>query len=222
MQSINPVSFQTAHHNMMEKQIREQFMLSESVLNAIAATPRHLFVPKEYESVAYAETKIPLAQGEVMMTPNEEARMLAALDIKPSDKILEVGTGSGYVTALLAQLGHTIVSVDIHQMFIDEAQNKLSELQLRNVSFKCENGFNGLDAAKPFDVICITGGVYFLSEKLVEQIRDNGRIFAVTGDTHNMRAMLFTKKAGELSTSPLYETQVNYLKNIPKPKSFNF
>lgn len=213
-----------AHHNMIQKQIREQFMLSEAVLNAIAEVPRHNFVPEAYKRIAYADMSIPLAHGETMMTPNEEARMLGALEIIPTDKVLEVGTGSGYVTALLAKLSHSVISLDIHDDFINQAIEKLNAHKLHNTKVIKENGVNGHSPSQSFDVICVTGGLHYVNETLLEQLRPNGRIFAIVGEHPTMTATIFQKnqETGSWQQTPLFETQINYLKNIPAPEVFQF
>lgn len=223
MLSVQPTMLITAQHNMLQKQLREQFMLAESVLNAMQAMPRENFVPENYKSVAYADFQIPLAHDEYMMLPNEEARMLAALNIAHSDKILEVGTGSSYVTALLATLGHSVISLDIHERFIKEAEQKLRNHGINNVKLVNENGVSGYEFARPFDVICITGGLHGLNHSILSQMRTGGRIFAIVGEHPSMTAILFTQdECGIWQTQSLFETQVGYLQNIPAFSEFHF
>lgn len=223
MQPVQHTTLITAQHNMLEKQLREQFMLSESVLKAMQVMPRDAFVPEIYQSVAYADFQIPLAHHEYMLFPNEEARMLAALNIAPSDKILEIGTGSGYVTALLAILGHSVISLDIHEQFIQETDKKLKHHGISNVKLVHENGVNGYEFARPFDVICITGGLHGLDYSLLNQMRTGGRAFAIVGEHPSMTATLFTQDTyGVWQPQSLFETQVGYLQNIPTPSGFYF
>jgi protein-L-isoaspartate(D-aspartate) O-methyltransferase len=218
---MHAIKISKAHHNMMQKQIREQFMLSESVLEAIGEIPRHDFVPEAYRGTAYAEMNIPLAHGEMMMTPNEEARMLGSLNILPSDKVLEVGTGSAYVTALLAKLGHSVISLDIYEDFVSSAVKKLKTHKLHNTKVINADGANGYAPSQPFDVICVTGGLHYVNETLLKQLRPGGRIFAIIGEQPAMTATVF-KKDGQWQQTPLFETQISYLKNIPAPEVFKF
>ncbi len=223
MQSVQNSTLATAQFNMLQKQLREQFMLSESILASMANIPRHDFVPDSYKSIAYADLTIPLDHDEFMMTPNEEARMLAALNILPSDKILEIGTGSGYVTALLATLGHSVISLDIHEDFIKAANKKLKNHKLDNIKFIQQNGVSAYEQAKPYDVICITGGLHRLNYSLLNQVRKGGRIFAILGEYPSMTATLFHQDMkGNWQQQSLFETQIKYLKNIPAPSAFHF
>lgn len=214
---------QTAQRNMLQKQIREQFMLSEFILEAMQKIPRHKFVPDAYKNVAYADYRIPLAHNEFMLLPNEEARMLQALNIKPSDKILEIGTGSGYVSALLAVLGHSVISLDIHEQFIKEAQKKLNKMDLHNIELVQQNGVTGYELARPFDVICLTGGLHRLNHSLLSQVRSEGRIFAIIGEQPIMTAMLFQQDThGAWQQQSLFEMEAGYLQNIPALSDFHF
>lgn len=223
MQSVQNPALATAQFNMLQKQLREQFMLSVPILIAMENIPRHEFVPEHYKNLAYAEFQIPLTHNEFMMTPNEEARMLDALNILPSDKILEIGTGSAYVTALLATLGHSVTSLDICEDFINAAIKKLKNYKLYNVKLIQQNGAMGYEAAKPYDVICITGGLHRLNSSLFTQVRKGGRIFAILGEPPAMTATLFQQdREGNWQQQPLFETQIGYLKNIPAPSAFHF
>lgn len=223
MQAVTHSFLNHARFNMLQKQLREQFMLSETILDAYSKMPRHLFVPKHYEEFAYSELHIPLNHHECMLRPNEEARILAALNILPTDKILEIGTGSGFFTALLATLGHFVVSLDIHHDFITAAQNKLETLNLHNINLVTQNGVSGYEKEAPYDVICFTGGLHYLDKKILSQLHPQGRVFVFLGECPSMKALILKKNNENFwDENLLFETEINYLHDIPEPPKFQF
>ena len=141
--------FETARHNMVEQQIRPWNVLDQRVLDKIHGLARDKFVPKKYKSIAYADTQIHIGNSQIMMTPKEEARMLQALAIKPTDIVLEIGTGTGYCTALLASLSEKVYSVDIIEEFINSAKTVTEELGLTNIEFEEGDAVNGWPHHKP-------------------------------------------------------------------------
>ncbi|GAA0203979.1 protein-L-isoaspartate O-methyltransferase [Kangiella japonica] len=215
--------FEQARHNMVEQQIRPWNVLDQRVLDKIHGLARDRFVPTDYKSIAYADTQINIGHSQIMMTPKEEARMLQALAIKPTDTALEIGTGTGYCTALLASLANKVYSVDIIEEFIESASKITAELGLTNIEFEEGDAANGWPHHKPYDVIAITGSCYQLPEQYLNQLTIGGRLFCVTGTEPAMQAQLITRTGeDEWHTQSLYETVIPSLINSkPKPQ-FDF
>lgn len=212
-----------ARHNMIEQQIRPWDVLDERVLDLIAALPREKFVPDTYLSLAYADLCLPLEHDQVMMAPKVEARMLQALNIQPPDAILEIGTGSGYVTALLARSGKQVYSVDIYPDFAEAARRKLAEHGIVNVTLETGDAANGWDRHGPYNAIAVTGSVPVLPNTLRLSLKIGGRLFAITGDAPVMAAHLITRVAErEWIDKTLFETVLPPLINVAQPQRFIF
>lgn len=217
------MNLEQARHNMVEQQIRPWQVLDNQVLDLIASLPRELFVTEDYQDFAYIDSQIPLEHGQCMMSPKEEARMLQALRIQKSDVILEIGTGSGYCSALLASLGHKVYSVDIIEDFIKQAEQKTEKLGLTNIIFEEGDAANGWPHYKPYDVIAITGGFYQLPESYKRSLRIGGRLFCIEGEKPAMTAKLITRLADdEWHEQPLFETEIPLLINIKQAEKFIF
>ena len=212
-----------ARHNMIEQQIRPWDVLDQRVLELIDGLPRDAFVPQPYLKLAYADINLPLDHGQVMMPPKVEARMLQALDIKRTDSILEVGTGSGYVTALLARSGKHVYSVDVYPDFVDGAGRKLAELGISNVTLQSGDAVSGWDSHGPYDVIAITGSLPSLPDSFLQSLKIGGRLFVITGQTPVMEARLITRTAEQgWIEQVLFETVLPPLVNAPQPQRFVF
>jgi protein-L-isoaspartate(D-aspartate) O-methyltransferase len=212
-----------ARHNMIEQQIRPWDVLDQRVLELIADLPREDFVPKTYLSLAYADINIPLDHGQVMMAPKVEARMVQALNIQASDTILEIGCGSGYVTALLARSGKHVHSVDIYPDFVESTRNKLAVHGIDNVTLESGDAANGWEGHGPYNVIAVTGSLPILPDVLRRALKLGGRLFVVTGDAPVMTARLITRTAEqEWIDKALFETVLPPLVNAPQPRRFTF
>jgi len=220
---MSTMNLAQARHNMIEQQIRPWDVLDQRVLELIDALPRDKFVPTDYLKLAYADVNIPLNHGQVMMAPKIEARMLQALNIKPTDSILEVGTGSGYVTALLAHSGKHVYSVDVYPDFVESAGRKLAELDISNVTLESGDAVNGWDHHAPYDVIAITGSLPVLPDSFLQSLKIGGRLFVVTGQAPVMEAYLITRTAEQgWVKQALFETVLPPLVNAPQPQRFIF
>jgi len=218
---MSEMSAETARHNMIEQQIRPWDVLDNTVLNLIADVPREEFVPAGFHNLAFADMSIPLAHDEVMMSPKLEARMLQALEIKPTETVLEIGTGSGYVTALLAKLARHVYSVDIHEDFVSHAQNKLSDDDIINVTIEQGDAANGWPQHGPYDVIAVTGSMPILSDALSQSLKVGGRLFVIVGDSPVMEVQLITRLSdSEFRTENLFETDLPPLRNAQQPDRF--
>jgi protein-L-isoaspartate(D-aspartate) O-methyltransferase len=217
------MNFEQARFNMIEQQIRTWEVLDQNVLDLLSAVPRENFVPAAYRNLAFADISIPLGHGEVMMQPKVEARMVQTLAIHPTDKILEVGTGSGYVTALLAKMGGQVTTVDIHADFAQTAQRQLGGHNITNVTFEVGDGVAGWKAGAPYDVIAVTGSVPLLTEDFQRQLANGGRLFVIVGEFPVMEALLITR-AGEKEwiRESLFETDLPALTGAPTRPKFVF
>lgn len=220
---INTINMAQARHNMIEQQIRPWDVLDQRVLELIESLPRDGFVPKAYLKLAYADINIPLEHGQCMMAPKVEARMIQALNIKKTDIILEVGTGSGYVTALLAKSGKHVYSVDVYPDFVDGARPKLAELGIDNVTLEAGDAVSGWDSHGPYDVIAITGSLPSLPDSFMQSLKIGGRLFVITGQAPVMEAGIITRTAEQgWVKQTLFETVLPPLVNAPQPQRFVF
>jgi len=220
---MDTMNLEQARFNMIEQQIRTWEVLDPRVLDLLARVPREQFVPAHYRSLAFADMNIPLGRGEVMMAPKVEARLIQALDIQPADAALEIGTGSGYVTALLASLARHVHSVDIYPDFTTGAGATLAAQDIRNVTLETGDGVNGWDRRAPYDVIAVTGSLPLFSSCFQEQLKVGGRLFMIVGQAPAMEALLITRLGErEWSRESLFETDIPPLVNALKPSAFVF
>lgn len=190
---MSPFNFEQARFNMIEQQIRPWDVLDQRTLDLIASVPREQFVPQDYRKLAFADINIPLAQGQVMMSPKVEARLLQALRLNPNDSVLEIGTGSGYLTALLAKSAKHVDSVDIFPEFIQTAAVKLKALNINNVTLQVGDAINGWNKDVDYDVIVLTGSVPVLKSHFQDQLIEGGCLFAIIGEEPMMQAQLITR-----------------------------
>lgn len=212
-----------ARRNMIDSQIRPWDVLDPDVLATFERIPRDYYVPPAYRALAYADFAIPLGHGELMMAPRVEARMLQALAPTPGDRALEIGTGSGFVAALLGRLAHSVVSIDIREQFVREARDKLRSAAVDNVDVRVADGARGYFVDGPFDVIAITGSLNALDSQLLDMLTLGGRMFVVLGTEPTMEAVLVTKLAdGNWSRHSLFETVLAPLQNAPSADVFQF
>ncbi len=182
-----------ARENMVKQQLRTWEVLDPRILDLVAEVPREEFVPEQYRELAFADAEISIGQGQRMMAPKVEARILQALNIQPTDKILEIGTGSGYLTACLARLGGSVTSLDTQADFTTRATQLLQQQGIDNVQLITGNGMEAAQELGPFDVIVLTGSLPKISEKLTRQLNMGGRLFGVAGNSPAMEAVLITR-----------------------------
>lgn len=220
---MSDIQFAIARHNMVISQIRTFEVFDDRLLELIERAPRQEFVPAEYRNLAFTDMQIPLGGGEVMMAPLVEARLLQALAIKPTDKILEIGTGSGYVTFLLSQLGARVHSVEIVPAFTQRASEKLAALSVGNVELEIGDGARGWDKHAPYDVILVTGSLPILPEGFKNSLAAGGRLAVIVGQDPVMEARLITRTADRVfDTIGLFDTSIPPLKNALAPEKFVF
>ena len=222
-----PIDVERARFNMVEQQIRTWEVLDQEVLDLLFAVRREDFVPAQYRSLAFVDMEIPLAEhataGEKMLAPKLEARMLQELAIKPADRVLEVGTGSGYMTALLAKRGAHVYSVEIVPRFSAQAAARLSAHDIHNVTLEIGDAARGWSKHAPYDAIVLTGSVPVLADEFARCLNPGGRLLAVVGEAPAMEARLVTcAVGGACSEVGLFETCIPVLRNAPQPERFVF
>jgi protein-L-isoaspartate(D-aspartate) O-methyltransferase len=217
------MDIQQARFNMVEQQVRTWEVLDQNVLQLMERAPRDEFVPPEYRSLAYADMCVPLAHGEVMMPPRVEARMLQALRVDAADRVLEVGTGSGFVTYLLAALAGHVVSMEIHEDLLESARRRLEAHHAFNVTLDLGDGVRGRPAGAPYDIIAVTGSMPVLGEDFQRQLCIGGRMFVVVGEAPAMEARLIRRTAeDQWITESLFETVIPPLVGAPRRPRFVF
>jgi protein-L-isoaspartate(D-aspartate) O-methyltransferase len=216
------MDYENARHLMIEQQIRPWEVLDQGVLNLLYKVKREDFVPAVYRSLAFADMTIPLGHGESMWEPKLEARVLQTLAVTPGERVLEVGTGSGYLTALLASLAMQVVSVEIIPELKEEAERKLKAHGIENVTLKAGDAARDWAEDGRFDVIVLTGSTPVLPEAYLARLNPGGRLFAIVGEGPAMQARLVTR-LGEASRSDgLFETNVKALAHALEPERFVF
>lgn len=221
------IDIERARFNMVEQQIRTWEVLDQQVLDLLFAVRREDFVAPQYRSLAFVDMEIPLADnaptGERMLAPKLEARMLQELAVKPTDRILEVGTGSGYMTALLAKRGAHVTSVEINPAYSAVAATRLSAHGIANVTLEVGDAARGWSKHAPYDVIVLTGSVPVLADEFQKSLKPGGRLLATVGEAPAMQARLTTCAGGGAYDSvSLFETCIAALRNAPQPERFVF
>lgn len=216
------MNLEQARFNMIEQQIRPWDVLDGHVLELLKQVRREQFVPVESKALAFVETEIPLGHGAAMWQPKVEARALQALNLKTSDSVLEVGTGSGYLTALLARMAGQVTSVEIEPALHAIAARNLAAHHIDNVTLQIGDAAQHWGEAE-YDAIMLTGSVPLLPEAYKNQLKVGGRLFAVVGDAPAMQAQLITRVAADVfETSNLFETAMLPLRNALQPQRFVF
>jgi protein-L-isoaspartate(D-aspartate) O-methyltransferase len=216
------MDFEQARFNMVEQQIRTWEVLDQEVLDLLFEVRREDFVPLAYRSLAFADLEIPIGDGERMWTPKMEARVLQELDLKANEAVLEIGTGSAYLTALLAHRSALVTSVDVHERFVLEARAKLTRAGIGNVKVAIGDGARGW-GSEQYEAIVLTGSTPVLAEAWLKQLKPGGRVFAVVGDAPAMSARMVRWEAPRaMVTEDLFETVIAPLQNAAQPRRFVF
>ncbi|MCW8906617.1 MAG: protein-L-isoaspartate O-methyltransferase [Sedimenticola sp.] len=216
-------SYEKARFNMVEQQVRPWEVLDAQVLELIGSMPREHFVPEKYRGLAYADIEVPLGDGQKMMFPRVEGRILQALDVQPEETVLEIGTGSGYLTACLARMGGSVISQDINPEFTEQARKKLAELGIENVQLRTTDSLSDDVESGPFDAIAVTGSLPTIPDNLKQRLTVGGRMFIITGESPVMTAYLVTRRGdNEWQTEALFETDIARLINAPVTRKFEF
>ncbi|HUX26621.1 MAG TPA: protein-L-isoaspartate O-methyltransferase [Burkholderiales bacterium] len=217
------MNVEQARLNMIEHQIRPWEVLDQNVLDLLYAVKREDFVPAAYRMLAFSDMEIPIGLGEHMWPPKLEARVLQELAVKPTDQVLEVGTGSGYFTALLARRAQHVYSVEIQPDLKASAEAKLNGAGVANVTVELGDAARGWTKHAPYDVIVLTGSTPVLPQQLLQQMKTGARLFAVVGDPPVMAARLITCTGeGVYSSIDLLETRIAPLSNALAGERFSF
>lgn len=214
--------FDQLRFNMIEQQIRPWEVLDQRVLDVLAGTPREDFVPDKYRSsLAFSDLSLPLAHDQVMLPPRVEGRILQALNVTPADTVLEIGTGSGYLTACLGRLGGQVLSADLFDDFLENAQKKLEHMEISNARFINRDAANGWISNARFDVIAVTGSLPELHRGFHENLNPGGRLFVIAGKPPVMEALLITRiNTNQWAQESLFDTSVPALINAPQSSPF--
>ena len=215
------LNFELARHNMVEQQVRPWEVLDSRVLEALSALRREDFVPAGYRNLAFADLGLPLAHGEVMMKPVVEGRVLQAVAPTRAESVLEIGTGSGFLTACLARLAGSVHSIDQHADLVEGAGLHLRNARVANATLEVAEAVHGFKPKEQYDVIVVTGAVHTLPQRWRDWVRPGGRLFAIVGESPAMQATLFTR-ADETHwrEDSLFETDLPYLTHAEPPRRF--
>lgn len=217
------MDFETARFNMVEQQIRPWEVLDQNVLDVCLNVPRDAFAPKQYQNLAYSDTMIDIGHGQTMMAPKIEARLLQALDVRATDRILEIGTGTGYLAALLATLGAHVTSIDFFGDFTERAKENLRQNGITNVKLHVGDALDGWSTGAPYDVIAVTGSSPARRKAIEEQLSIGGRMFIIIGTAPVMEAALITRVDNDTwSEEILFETELAPLIGAEPEPEFRF
>lgn len=218
------MNFSVAKTNMIKSQLKSWEVFNPAVLHLFEKIDRRDFVPQRFQHLAFADTLIPLGHGQTMLTPREEARILESLVIRENERVLEIGTGSGFFTALLSQQAKHVDSVEIFEDLMMEAQQKLHRYNIHNVSLHQGDAALGFKKNHHYDVIVITGSLPVLPKSFFSQLNIHGRLFVILGKAPVMKATLITKTSeshDHVETKVLFETCIAPLLNAHTPNEFS-
>ena len=217
------MNIEQARFNMIEQQIRPWEVLDPEVLDLLFVVKREDFVPAAYRNLAFADMEIPIGSGQVMLAPRVEARLMQELGIRKTDKVLEIGTGSGYMAALLAACADQVVTVESRPEIADFARQNLERAGVANVTIEIGDGANGWAQRGSYDAIVVSGALPSLPDALLKQLRLGGRLAAIVGEAPVMEAQLVTCSAeGVYNTINLFETVVPALDSGNAITGFSF
>jgi protein-L-isoaspartate(D-aspartate) O-methyltransferase len=217
------MNIEQARFNMIEQQIRPWEVLDPEVLDLLFVVKREDFVPAAYRNLAFADMEIPIGSGQVMLAPRVEARLMQELGIRNTDKVLEIGTGSGYMAALLAARADHVVTVESRPEIAEFARQNLERAGVANVTIEIGDGANGWAQRGSYDAIVVSGALPSLPDALLKQLRLGGRLAAIVGEAPVMEAQLVTCSAeGVYNTINLFETVVPALDSWNAMPGFSF
>jgi len=217
------MNFEHARFNMVEQQVRPWEVLDTQVLELLESVHREDFVPVRYRKLAFADLSIPLPKGQSMMRPKVEGRMLQALALRDDDTVLEIGTGSGFITACLSGLARRVVSVEIFEELHQEAAIRLQDKHIKNVELFVGDVMSGWQPEQAHDVVVVTGSVAEVPEAFRGWVNPGGRMFIVCGDSPAMEARLLTRVGvSEWRQESLFETELTRLVNAEEKAKFEF
>lgn len=215
------INFEAARRQMIEQQLRAWGILDPAVLDTYKAILRHHFVPERYHNLAYADTEIPIGEGQVMMAPKVEARLLQVLNIAKDETALEIGTGTGFIAACLSHLGANVTSVDIRASFLGPAQKKLAEYGFSQTLVKQADAHTLTNDGPRYDAIGVTGAIPIYDRSFERRLNVGGRLFLIVGAPPVMDVMRIIRiNEDEWLREKLFETDFPYLDNVQIPRHF--
>jgi protein-L-isoaspartate(D-aspartate) O-methyltransferase len=218
---MSTMDYTKARETMVEQQVRPWDVLDVRVLDVLVRLPREAFVPETHRALAYADIELPLGHGERMMKPVVEGRALQALELEPGDEVLEIGTGSGFLSACLGRLARDVVSLERHADFVDLARARLQAQGIANVAVEVADAM-AWDTERRFDAICVTGAVAAVPSRFLQWLRPGGRMFVVRGNPPVLDAALLRQDVNGIRTESLFETDIPYLVGAAPVPAFVF
>jgi protein-L-isoaspartate(D-aspartate) O-methyltransferase len=216
------MNIEQARFNMIEQQIRPWDVLDKGVLGLLAAVRREDFVPAAYRALAFVDTEVPLPEGENMLPPKVEARLLQDLQAQRHERVLEIGAGSGFMAALLGHRAQSVVSLEIKPALARLATENLRRAGAANVTVVQADGAHGYAAEAPFDAIVLSGSVSKVPADLLNQLKPGGRLVAIEGDEPVMRAVRYTLAPEGVVRTELFDINATRLAGFPEPPRFHF
>ncbi len=217
------MNFEQARQNMVENQVRPWEVLDARVLDVLGRIRREDFVAPAHRQIAFADLNLPIGHGEVMMKPVLEGRVLQALDLKSDDQVLEIGTGSGFLTACLASLAGHVTSLDVHADFTAAAGQRLAQAGIGNVKLETGEAVHSWQPAGQFDAIVVTGAVYEIPQRFLGWLKPGGRLLAARGESPVQQVVLITHEGeGRYREENILETDLPYLVHAEPPRKFVF
>ena len=216
------MNIDSARQKMIEQQVRAWDVFDPAVLDVLGKIPREQFVPRDFQALAFADTEIPIGYGESMMTPTVEGRLLQALELDGDEHVLEIGTGTGFLTACLATLARKVASIELHEELLKQGRENLSDAGFDNIALTLMDATEELPTGK-FDAIAVTGSIQSFDPRLVDALNIGGRLFVVVGDSPVMDARVVTRTDdSDWASESLFETDLKPLVHGALPPQFLF
>jgi len=222
---MTTINFETARHNMVESQIRCCKILDPVLIEMLESMPREAFLDDRVKSLAYMEGRVPLSCNQEMLSPLQEGRIMQELDLNGSERVLEIGTGTGYLTAMLAMHANDVVSLELHQELADKAKKNLDAHGISNASVRCANGMDaGVQASLgSFDAIVIGAALEEVPQSLLDLLNENGTLVAFVGNKSVVKLISVRRKAdGLLERNELIETLLQNMEGLEENREFVF
>lgn len=217
------MDIEQARLNMIEQQIRTWEVLDQDVLDLLNEIHREEFIPESYRDLAFADIRIPLGHEQTTMTPKVEARLLQSLQIDSGQSVLEIGTGCGYLTTLMAKSAKAVKSIDIFPDFIDSAKSKIEKTDLNNIELESTDAYALLDQSSKYDIIVFTASLPIMDDRFLKLLNNGGRMFVIVGESPAMEARIITKQdESSHSHESLFETDLPALIGSKQKETFEF
>ena len=216
------MNLEQARFNMIEQQVRPWSVLDTTVLQTMSDIPRDIFVPESLVSMAYADIEIPIGHDETMMFPRVEGRMLQELEIGIDDECLEIGTGSGFVTACMATMAGHVDSIDIHDDFLESAAQNFEKVNISNIQLTNQDALSMENTSKQYDAIAVTSSLPEYIPLFEKLLKPNGRLFIIVGTNETMHALKVVRKDAAFIRQSLFETKLKKMVGAKEITKFSF